>query len=68
MIAPDNAAALREAVWAAIVDLAETAHECAVSGQATPNAPAAADMLQLARDIAQLAETATLATNLKGLP
>lgn len=61
MIAAPHATALTEALWAALVELAETANDLAVQSQARPSAKMAQRLGKLADEMCVLARAADIA-------
>lgn len=62
-LAAETARVLEEALWAAIVELAEAAHDRAVAAQAAPQPEAAVALGTTADDISHLARAAVVASD-----
>lgn len=59
-MAPETASAGVEAVWAALVELAETGNDLGVNAQAKPTEHRAKRLGQIAADLAALAQAAAV--------
>ena len=61
ILASETARALEEALWSAIVELAEAGNDLAVAAQAAPQTQAAAQLCGTADDLASLTRAAGIA-------